>query len=263
MKYDWALWKAKVNDDVVRFLHVDDLPASGFASVYCFSEADARSMDILGTYKSFKGTVHSPTLKLDCDSAETSDSTEKRLRAMEVGFTKFSTGNRGNHFAVERNVSPSHVLPTLDRSYVARQFPGADVSFYHHVGWYRQEGATHPKTGEKKVLLGHVVGKALDFTGVVLQSGQETGQETTRMRREGEPQSVFADKYLSRISVPYSGGERHNRLCAVAAQLDNLHQPMEWAFGYLANVNLMCDPPLPEEELMRILTWAYEQRDKS
>lgn len=75
-------------------------------------------------------------------------------------------------------------------------------------------------------------------------------------------QSVFSDAYLSRLTVPYNNGERHNRYCAIAARLDDLGQPFEWAYAYLANVNLMSETPVGDNDLMRILTWAYEQRDK-
>lgn len=155
--YNWAIWKPKVVDADVRFVHVDDLPASGFASVYQFSEADARSMEAAGTYKSFKGTVFSPVLKLDCDDTDTAARVEVRLHAMGVGFSKFSTGNRGFHYHVPREVAASHTLPALDKQFVTREFPGADVSFYHHVGMYRQVGAVHQKTGRRKEMTDNLI----------------------------------------------------------------------------------------------------------
>lgn len=254
---NWALWKAKVTDDMVRFIIVDDLPASGFASVYNFSESDARSMENLGTFKSFKGTVHSPLLKLDCDTSEASYVAEKRLKQLEAKYEKYTTGNRGFHYHVYRSVEPSHLLPSIDRAFVTREFPGADVSFYHHVGMYRQVGAVHGKTGRKKTLIYAQDGRPLE-----MREEKATIGSTQETAHEGEIRSVFADTYLSRITVPYTAGERHNRFCAVAARLDDLNQPIEWAFAYLANVNLLTEDPLPESELRRILDWAYFQRQK-
>jgi hypothetical protein len=254
----WAIWKARVDDDSVRFVHIDDLPNSGFASVYNFSEADARSMEALGTYKSFKGTVYCSTLKIDCDNEEIANSVEGRLQAKEVGYAKYSTGGRGAHFHVERLVEPSHLLPYIDKAYVSREFPGADVSFYHHVGWYRQNGATHKKTGLRKTLVNTVTGSVLDMRGETLNAATQPEQTISKQGI----QSVFSDARMQRLTVPYSGGERHNRYCAVAARLCDLGQPEEWAFMYLFNVNLMSDEPLGEPELRRILDWAFNQRER-
>lgn len=258
MTYDWALWKARVTDDSVRFLHISDLPASGFASVYCFSEADARSMEKLGTYRSFKGTVHCPTLKIDCDTEDASEATERRLKEEGFAYRKYATGNRGHHYHVERIVGASHVLPALDKALVEERFPGTDVSFYHHVGWYRQEGATHLKTGNKKALLADVAGRPLDMRDFQLP---------TFAKWENCPQftnnvigSIFSDFVLQRMTVPYEKGERRNRFCAIAARLKELNQPLPWAFAYLANVNLLCEERLADGELHRILDWAYFQR---
>lgn len=259
MKYDWALWKAKVTDDSVRFVHVDDLPASGFASVYCFAEADAKSIGTLGTYRCFKGTVHCPLLKIDCDTEEASASTERRLVEAGIAYRKYSTGNRGHHYHIERTVLPSHMLPALDKAYVTEHFPGTDTSFYHHVGWYRQEGAVHGKTGEAKTLLADVQGTVLDMSNLDVPF---SAPGVVSASAEGGIKSIFGDSYLNILTVPYSGGERHNAYCKIAVRLDELNQPLEWAFVYLANVNLMSVEPLADEELKRILDWAYFSRNK-
>ena len=254
MKYEYALWKARVNDDSVRFVHIDELPASGFASVYNFSEADARSMEAAGTYKAFKGTVFSPFLKLDCDDGVSASHVEVRLLALGVGFSKFSTGNRGFHYHVPREILPSHTLPALDKQFVAREFPGADVSFYHHVGMYRQVGAIHSKTGRRKESLKKVSGAVLVMTGETLEY-----KASEPVNRELAPQSVFGDRQLDLLTVPYANGERHKKYCAIAARLRELNQPEDWAFVYLANVNLLSEEPLAENELQRMIGWAYSK----
>ncbi len=255
----WAIWKSKVTDDTVRFIHLDDLPASGFASVYLFSEADARTMEATGTYKNFRGTVSSDTLKLDCDTEEISARMAVLLQTKKVAYSKYTTGGRGHHYHVPRVEQTSHILPTLDRAFVAREFPGADVSFYHHVGLYRQIGARHARTGNKKALLETVDGVKLDMTKEVLDDFRTT---STTTQNSNTPQSVFADPVLRILAIPYHNGERHNRYCAISSRLADIGQPIEWAFPYLANVNLMSESPLPDGELKRILEWAYYNRAK-
>lgn len=253
--YDWALWKAKVTDDTVRFVNITDLPNSGFASVYLFSEADTRSMEATGTYKAFRGTVFSPILKVDCDDESAADATRKTLLSIGCTFAEYSTGGRGRHYHIPRTANPGHLLPALDKAYVARVFPQADTSFYHHVGMYRQIGARHHKTGLPKTVVDVWAGPVLDMTAEQLPTNSFPKQSL-----RGEVGSVFADRYLSSLTVPYSNGERHRKYCAIAARLEELHQPLEWAFVYLANVDLLSEEPLGESDLRRILDWAYSRR---
>jgi len=252
MTYDWVIWKARVTDATVRFLHIDDVPASGFASVYRFAESDARSMEAAGTFAAFRGTVFSDTLKLDFDTESDGARAGELLRRMGVGFCKYSTGGRGFHYHIPREAAGSHLLPALDKRFVAATFPGADVSFYHHVGLYRQEGAIHAKTGKRKVLVERVPGPLLQIsmdTSIVSGSSEPSGLEGIT--------SIFADTRLSHLAVPHHNGGRHKTFCAIAARLRELGQPTEWAYGYMYNVNLMCETPLTETEIQRILDWAY------
>lgn len=257
--YDFYIWKRKVADNDVRFLHISDLPNSGFSSVYGFSESDARAMENTESYASFKGVVSSPLLKVDCDAQEASETVEGWLKQQEIGYQKYTTGNRGHHYEINRLASPSQLLPSIDKAFVSRTFPGADISFYHHVGLYRLPGAIHQKTGRKKALLEHVEGRILDMT---TEQADSVTHPFSRASNRGSVQCIFTDRILQNMTVPIAKGERHKRLCEVAVRLDTLNQPMEYAWAYIWNVNLMAEEPVEEGELRRMLHWAYEQRSK-
>jgi hypothetical protein len=255
--FTFALWKPRTNDDSIRFVEVTDLPESGFASVYNFAATDAEAMS--NGYKNFRGTVHSDTLKIDCDNEAASKAVEGWLKGRGIAYSKYTTGGRGNHFHVPRSVAPSHTLPAIDKSFVLAHMPLADVSFYHHVGWYRQEGATHARTGLKKTMLYSVTGPVLDMTGL---QAADTSLTPARSPGTGAIASVFTDEILKRMTVPISKGARHNAYIDLALRLDTLNQPVEWAFAYMSNVNLMAEEPLSDSDMARILNWAYYERVK-
>ena len=257
MKFPFVLWKPRAADNTVRFLNVEDLPNAGLRSVYQYSATDADSMHDLDSFKAFKGTVYSEELLIDTDTEASSTACEGRLKELGLAFQKFTTGNRGNHYHVKRVSVAGHTLPASDRLYVEREFPGADTSFYHHVGLYRCIGATHAKTGLKKELLYSVEGKLLDLqpskpAELTVNNAPNTDLSST---------SVFLDETLRRLTVPYGHGERHKGLVNISLALHRLKQPFEFALGYLHNVSLMCAEPVEVKDLIRILEWTYYNRD--
>ncbi len=260
MKFDWAIWKSTGDSNDVRFVHESELPAAGFASVYRYTETDAKAMQALGSFKGFKGTVYSERLQIDADTAEASEACEGRLKAQGIAFEKFTTGNRGHHYHVVRSTPPSHVLPGSDKFFVKSEYPGCDVSFYHHVGLYRQIGARHAKTGNRKELLYSVPGKVLELPLVVPAELEVELPKTTSTILEHA--SVFEDDMLYRMTVPADHGERHKRYIDIAIRLDVLNQPFDFAVGWLYNVDLMSGGGMPHKDLVRIVEWAYYQRAK-
>lgn len=261
MDYTWAIWKPYVESSGVRFVPDSDLPASGFASVYRFSEADARSMQAAGTYKQFKGVVHSTHLKVDCDTEDASQVVERWAEKEGIAYDKYTTGNRGFHFHILRETLPHHSLPSFDKAFAKDNFTGCDLSIYHHVAMYRQVGCTHKKTGRKKELIKSVPGKALIYEIHDPMDGEET-YSSFGLRGATDISSVFGDRSLAGLTIPASNGKRHEMLTKVAVRLDMLGQPEEMAYAYLFNVNLMYEPPLPDTDVRRILTWAYHLRNK-
>lgn len=256
MDFKFSLWKPRVDVAEVRFVESADLPQSGFASVYKFTKVDADAMG--DSYKNFKGTVYHEELKLDADSETASEDCERRLQAQGVAYDKYTTGGRGAHYHIPRIVAPSHTLPAIDKLFVQVNYPLADTSFYHHVGWYRQVGAVHKKTGLKKTLMHRQSGQVLDMR--TSQNAPPT-VALPNTRKSGI-QPVFSDDVLRRLTIPISKGNRHDHYINLGLRLDNLGQPIDWAFAYMANVNLMAEEPLTDSDMHRILNWVYHERVK-
>ncbi len=259
MKFDWAIWKASGDSTDVRFVHESELPSAGLASVYRYTETDAKAMQALGSFKGFKGTVHSERLQIDADTEEASEACEGRLKAQGIAYEKFTTGNRGHHYHIVRSSPASHTLPASDKLYVKTNYPGCDLSFYHHVGLYRQTGARHAKTGNPKVLLYSVPGSVPVIPAIVLEALEVAAPAKGATL---EHASVFEDDLLYRMTVPADHGQRHAHYVFLAVRLESLNQPFEFAVGWIYNVDLMSGASVPHKDIVRIVEWAYFQRAK-
>jgi hypothetical protein len=246
------LWKHKL-DGALRAVTADDLPNSGFRSVYAFSDADAELLEKNGC-AGFRGNVHSTELLIDCDTGLAAVNMEEALKKLELEFRVYSTGGRGLHFHVPRVAESGRNLPEKDKAFVKGLDAEADLSFYHHVGFYRCEGAVHQRTGVRKHYLRTHSGKVLDLTATPIP------ERPVRPPSDEGMQSVFFDRALQLLTVPHSAGERHARYVEIALALNRLNQPIEFAFAYLVNVNLMSEKPLPEHDCKRILEWAYYEK---
>lgn len=251
----YYLWKRVQDAGGVRFVHVSDVPNAGFSSVYAVRENDATALERAGTAAGFKGVVCSPTLSVDCDTAEAFNAVTRRLRDRGIAFTAYLSGNRGGHFEIPREIEPSHLLPALDRAWVAENLPEADLSLYSHLHLWRREGAVHEKTGKRKT-------KVSEQDGTILTAADFADLEPETLVAEPLPsglqfQCVFTDDKIMSKTVPSGRGGRHKTLCAVAARLQTLGQPLHFVEVWLFNMNLFFDPPLPEADVKRIAAWAY------
>lgn len=248
-----VLWKHRLDTNKVQGLDPSDVPNSGFRSVYEFGPEDAEHI-VSNGYAGFREAVESHELFIDCDNDTAGSIVRRKLRDRNLKYSEYSTGGRGCHFHVNRVPQSGLDLPAIDKAFVEALSEGtADLSFYHHVGFYRCEGAVHAKTGGRKVLVERVEGKPLDLT-------KFSAPERKPAPQTKGLQSVFTDVALRSLTVPMDKGERHKRFCEIAAALHRLGQPEEFALGYMVNVNLMNKDPLPVEELTRMLRWAYYEK---
>ena len=258
--YQFWLWKPTKDEGGARFVPTDDLPTSGFVSVYAVSACDAEAIERTRTTAGFKGVVFSTTLLVDCDTEEASNVVEGRLRQKALAYSKFLTGNRGAHFEIPRLTEPSHLLPQLDKAWVAANLPEADLSLYTHLHLIRRVGAVHEKTKERKILVHEQNGEVLTAEDY---APFRDARFASTVASQDVPsasalQCVFTDTTVMCRTVPMAEGEgRHKAMCAVAARLRELGQPIHFTEVWLANLNLLCAVPLPESEVRRIAGWAY------
>jgi hypothetical protein len=253
--YAWYLWKRRVDVADSSFLHISDLPELGFASVYAVDEQTATSLQSSQDARGFKGIVWSEKLHIDCDTEEASATVEAGLKKLGLGFEKWTTGNRGAHFSVNREAEPSQTLPLQDKAWVKARFPEADLKLYSHLHLFRRPGNPHDKTGRKKAL------EAV-FTGGTFSHGNSRHTRSQDLpASSGAPidSSVFEDEYIMFNSVPQENGKRHETLCKLAARFAQRGESSEFAFRWLQHVNAMFTEPKSDEEITKVLKWAYSK----
>ena len=115
-----------------------------------------------GSIKGFAATkpvCHSDVVLLDFDDCK--DEARKFYTFIkERGYTfrVYDSGNRSIHFHIKRDYIASSLLPKMDKAWVSKYAPKADLSLYSSMHFYRLPNTVHSETGKKKVLIEEVIG---------------------------------------------------------------------------------------------------------
>lgn len=241
-----------------KFYANSELLSSGctFASVYAVTDLDAKAITEAGSAANFRGTVWSAKLWVDCDTEEASKEVDNYLRKEGYAFTKYTTGNRGHHYGINRRASPSHLLPQQDKAFVKQHMPGADLGLYWALHLLRLPGVLHVKTGRPKTCIERVAGKSLVLPPFDVEEGslQQVGGLLTSTTRP----SVFSFWQVLSNLTPDGGKGRHKQLIDLAIALKReagaSKEEAEWL---VLEVNKGFDEPKPESEALRAVEWAY------
>jgi hypothetical protein len=205
--------------------------------------------------KGFKGVVWNERLQIDVDSYEAAESTERRLMEMKYDFNAYDTGGRGAHFSVLRNTDPSHLLPLLDKQWVRKFFPEADLCIYTHLHPFRLEGTKHEKTGNVKRLVCENRGSSIQLPTNL----EETYVSTDKTQRSQEArESVFNHFRLQCATTPAEKGERHQQLIKMLYIMkDELQVPLEHAAWWVGEWNKMLSDPKDDNDLQKAIKSIY------
>jgi len=248
----YYLWKHKQPDVTYAFVPETSLPPAGFCSVYGVSETDAKALLEAGTYAGFKGVVHpGKWLWIDIDEESEVELAKAKAKQLGVEHRVYTTGNRGCHISIRRDLSASQYAPDVDKAWVKEHFPYADLRLYTHLHLLRQVGAIHEKTGNKKSLLYTSPGSTL-----FLEYSNQAKKE--RPWNESNITSVFANRVILDLSIPHEAGSRRKYMLRLAAELARTNNPIEFSLVWMVNVNMLGDP-LDYEDLERIVHWAYSE----
>jgi hypothetical protein len=238
------------------FVNSLDLIPRGFqyASIYAVPEETARAIEQAGTAAGFKGVVWSQRLWLDFDTEDAAERAKRRLKEEGYDHVVYTTGGRGCHIGILRRAFPSHTLPAQDRAYAQSNFPGCDLSLYWHLHLLRLPGAVHERTGKTKQMLYRVEGKELELPRWEPQD-VAVNSKTVEPSRGG----MFKIwSVVSKLSVEPAEGGRHRHLVALAKALQaDAAMTEEECLWVVREVNRGFPEPKGEEELLRIVQWAY------
>lgn len=236
------------------FVVFDKIPSEGFCSLYAITKEAAEAIRQEGTTKGFKGVVWSERLWLDFDDHGAARRAESRLKEIGYDYVCYTTGNRGMHFGILRDHSPSHLLPALDKSWVKQNFPEADSSIYTHLHPFRIPGTKHEKTGRTKELLYGRRGSAL----ILPPFKKEELQIDTSGQSDGK--SVFDCFFVMANTVPVDSGQRHQTMIRLLNALKNdAGVPMDIALWWTAEWNKMLLEPKEDYELEKAVRSIYER----
>ncbi len=175
---------------VERFKDIIKAPDAGYASVYAFNEADAKTaIDARSSGGLNKFAAWSDMLMIDLDDGERQlRKTALKLLKLGLMYTVWASGGKGFHIGIPLHMPVySHSVPYSQRKWVEALDIGADLSLYQHGRLLSLPGRVHPKTGKKKAQLYEVMNDALKlalpiveqpapvFTAGVAESGTLAG----------------------------------------------------------------------------------------
>lgn len=242
MDYLYHLYSDRANyGSSPMFVDSENLPATGYASLYAIDELTAQAIKQAGSAQGFKGVVWSKRLWLDFDSYESAERAESKLIELGVDYVAYDTGGRGAHFGILRNATAaSHLLPKQDRQWVQREFPEADRSIYTHLHPFRLPGTVHEKTGRRKELVSERRGNVLQLPP--LEREEIASSPLGRVER-GE-RSLFSCFRLMAATRPAYNGDRHATLVKIIYALkDDAGASAETALWWASEWNKMLDEP--------------------
>lgn len=243
-----------------RFFRSNALAANGarFASVYAVREEDAAAIEEEAqTAAGFRGVVWSQRLWTDFDTYEAAAAAEVSLTKKGLDYVVYDTGGRGCHIGILRTASPSHTLPQQDKLWVQENLKNADLSIYWHLHLIRLPGAVHERTGRPKRLLKRVEGTVLQLPPLLHKAVEQRADQLDDLGAVQGRQSIFKDWRIVSMLGSTEVGDRHNHLVRLAKRLQEADTSKEEGAWVCREVNRGFSEPKSDEELLRIVEWAY------
>jgi len=232
----------------------------GFTSLYQITEDSAKGIITAGTTAGFKGSVWSERLWIDLDSKETLSKTKGVLDGMGVSYDVWFTGNRGFHISIQRDSSPTHILPEQDKSWVKGHIPYADLGIYTHLHLFRLPGTVHAKTGARKTLVESTPGVSLvhaKYQRPVTRIPSSTGT----MQSNNNMVSVFSDFHINSKLGRVRVGNRHHTLVSVCNALRDRGFELSFTRTWLIEMNKdFMGGGKSLEEIERVVQSIYQRQ---
>ncbi len=202
IKYEWRNVPFRDHDPIIAVEGTHN-----FRSVYGYPpdiQEHIAATNLMVGIKSF--AVQSSTLFIDVDEEEHLEEIERIIAAANVGYSVWTTGNRGLHFHIDMDPDTSIDLPYSQAEYIRGLGLGqwVDMSIYRHHSIIRTPGAVHASTGKRKEVLRTVDGPMLRINLV-----QEPEPEFEN-HEEGDSASIrrFKCNLIQKRGV----GQRHMHL---------------------------------------------------
>ena len=184
--------------------------SSNFMSVFQYPQQTYDYIIKQGSMKDLKGQeVYCDELLIDVDDPSQFALVDSVIQDHGFNYTKYSTGGRSYHWHISIQPMLSIHTPFSIKHFLAGLglTEAVDTSFYHPAGQFRQEGATHQKTGKIKTLVASRQG-VVPTIPIVVEPEPEIDEEVSE---DTHTKFMYGVLLLSDVGK----GKRYHRLYAI------------------------------------------------
>lgn len=257
-------WKVEHRPQVrrlgkIRLTQPDTLTdCFGFRSVYAFPEDMVEYIIANNSTRGLHGCeLYSDTLFLDFDDVpEAADAFEDYLITSNTLYEKYDSGNRSVHYHIplaEPMIGPN--VPQMQKLWVKKHAPEADISFYQPAGMYRLPGTYHPKNPGhcKRMLTSKTDGKRL-----FIEEMPEFKHIPMPMASVDDDAGEYYTILARLVTSEGSEGGRNSHIWKITKTCANLGFDAQRALAEASFWNQQkCSPSLPAEEIIQVVRGVY------
>jgi hypothetical protein len=156
IQYEYRLTKQRIGYPQLKPIDESKGYPFTYRSLYGYDNKVSKIIDSKGNTRDLKGVpVYSDELIIDCDTDDDSRSVELILGTLDIGYIKYTTGNRGHHFHVPHDplYGTNTIWSQLSWLHENGLYKYSDKSIYREGGQIRLPGAIHEKTGKTKEVI--------------------------------------------------------------------------------------------------------------
>jgi hypothetical protein len=233
------------------------LPNPGFASVYAFTEQDARLVRERGHSRGLaEFEVWADKVAIDIDTGDEGlRPVLAILDAEGLAYEVWLSGGKGYHVYTPHSPILDKRLPHSHGAYVKSLGITCDLSLYQPSRVLRLPGTIHPVTGKRKQFVERKPGKMATFP--LLEA--PAFNFSPRLSEKSVEHAMLRVLSLITNPPPSGQGKRHTLLWGAAKDFAEAGTPYLTALGILLEVNRSWQKPKPFEKVEAAVVQAYRQ----
>ena len=230
-------------------------PATGYCSVYWFSEADAKEIRSSGNSQGLaKYRVYSDKLWFDFDGGEEEfQAGLAKIKGLKAPYAVFFSGKKGYHVAVDIVPMEGYDVPAQQKQFVESLAISCDLSLYRHDRILSNVGRVHPSTGKKKELLYRVdEGEAFTIPRTLVVKKQPIPIDDTSLLKFGLLRALILSENTPRP------GNRHTALWSCAKTMCDAGLSYETVLDVMTKINEQFKTPKEPQDVERAVAQAFQ-----
>lgn len=256
-EYLYEVRGTKIRQGKVKLIPYSELEYHrGFRSVYGYGQEAIEHIKATGGTAGLIGApVYSDLLLVDFDDQpEAAHAMAESLRVYD--WVKFDSGGRSIHLHIRITSMYGTDVPNIQKEWMRKNYPLADLSIYRTSGMYRMAGAYHENNPGKfkKVIETNFTGKSLVIEKVEIPAPVYV--DRSRLTdEEREMQLMFL---LSKVVDKGTTG-RNLHVFKISKSCFDLGMTIDEAANLILSWNTQrCNPPLPHSSIIPTLKSAYK-----